>query len=534
MLNICKRLMVVLFIPALLSAEYTEAQKRELGLKVLEESLAKLFSEGMKIKRQYQAMSPELREELLSNLVSTAPRSDFIINADISSDVSNSLSDGSVRAFVSMDGQNTWTSTDEVTLLGSPGYENTWEASISTGGGNTSDWYISGEVDAASVDPSFEGFGNVFVSGSPHNSNGSFPPSQNLYADLVIEPSGDASSNQDITAFKGTHRSVGESLEELFLSITLNGGCCDAGSFFGPWYMYGIGILNPESTESIVYALIYGDGGFGQLSPGIMKLSGDVITGDIGSFEYLSNTTGYQYSTSGDSFQGKLPISILTNDSQFGPWPNEFQGIIGLGVTIQASLNGLDVAADILDQTQPALFVADTQSQTGNQTPQLSNASNDGEVFSIDYIDADGNLPWFHNVSLCNGPVGPDAQCYQSETLLPDSHDYLNGVNFSVAFSEVNDDACYAHFWLTDDQAGSSSDPNNQAIAELEFRECGGGNDCTIGDSNGDGLLNILDVVLLVNIVLLGDDADECSDVNGDGLLNILDVVLLVNLVLTP
>ena len=27
-------------------------------------------------------------------------------------------------------------------------------------------------------------------------------------------------------------------------------------------------------------------------------------------------------------------------------------------------------------------------------------------------------------------------------------------------------------------------------------------------------------------------DADECSDINGDGSLNVLDVVLLVNLVL--
>ncbi len=532
MYNVCKKLTMALSLASLVfAADYTEAQKRELGQQALEKSLAKLFSEGMKIKREFQSMSPELREELLSNLVSTAPRSDFIINADISSDVSNNLTDGSVQAFVSMDGQSSWTSTNNVSLIGTEGYENTWEASISTGGGNSSDWYISGEVDAASIDPSFEGFGNVFVSGSPHNSSGAWPPSSNLYADIAIEPSGDASSGQDIYAFQGTHQTINEEVENLYLSISMSGGCCDAGSFFGPWYMYGSGVLNPESSAAVVYAMIYGDGGFGQLTPGIIKLEGDLASGEIGGYEYI--TTSYTYSTSGDRFQGRLPISLLTSDADFGPWPNAYQGVVGLGVTIEASLDGLDVAADIKDQTQPALFVAATQSQTGNTTPVLSNGSNDGNTFSIDYSDADGNLPWFHNVSLCNGPVGPDTQCYQSGTLLPNSHDYLSGVTFSASFDEINDDACYAHFWLTDEQAGSSSDPNNPSMAELEFSECGG-SDCVVGDSNEDGILNILDVVLLVNIVLANGEGDTCSDINGDGVLNILDVVLLVNLVLTP
>ena len=60
-----------------------------------------------------------------------------------------------------------------------------------------------------------------------------------------------------------------------------------------------------------------------------------------------------------------------------------------------------------------------------------------------------------------------------------------------------------------------------------------GGGSCPLaGDSNGDGTLNVLDVVLLVNLVLEVSDPDECSDINGDGALNVLDVVLLVNLVL--
>ena len=51
------------------------------------------------------------------------------------------------------------------------------------------------------------------------------------------------------------------------------------------------------------------------------------------------------------------------------------------------------------------------------------------------------------------------------------------------------------------------------------------------GDLNGDGALNVLDVIVLVNIVLAGDCSDE-ADLNTDSGCNVLDVVLLVNLIL--
>ena len=49
---------------------------------------------------------------------------------------------------------------------------------------------------------------------------------------------------------------------------------------------------------------------------------------------------------------------------------------------------------------------------------------------------------------------------------------------------------------------------------------------------NGDEIVNILDVVVLVNFVLAGENYDENSDINNDGVVNILDVVQLVNIVL--
>jgi hypothetical protein len=51
------------------------------------------------------------------------------------------------------------------------------------------------------------------------------------------------------------------------------------------------------------------------------------------------------------------------------------------------------------------------------------------------------------------------------------------------------------------------------------------------GDLNGDGVLNVLDVVALVNIVLADGYSSE-ADINADGYCNVLDVVQLVNLIL--
>ena len=55
----------------------------------------------------------------------------------------------------------------------------------------------------------------------------------------------------------------------------------------------------------------------------------------------------------------------------------------------------------------------------------------------------------------------------------------------------------------------------------------------TLGDLNGDGILNILDIVILANLILSGDDSNPAGDINQDGDYNILDIVILVNLILS-
>jgi hypothetical protein len=55
--------------------------------------------------------------------------------------------------------------------------------------------------------------------------------------------------------------------------------------------------------------------------------------------------------------------------------------------------------------------------------------------------------------------------------------------------------------------------------------------DALAGDLNHDGMLNVLDIVLMVNMVL-DDGYDGVADMNGDGVINVLDIVTLINTIL--
>ena len=72
-------------------------------------------------------------------------------------------------------------------------------------------------------------------------------------------------------------------------------------------------------------------------------------------------------------------------------------------------------------------------------------------------------------------------------------------------------------------------DHHEYAVKELVFPVSLGSS--LNGDVNVDGVVNILDVVLLVNMVL-SDEYNASADINNDGVINILDIVALVNMIL--
>ena len=90
------------------------------------------------------------------------------------------------------------------------------------------------------------------------------------------------------------------------------------------------------------------------------------------------------------------------------------------------------------------------------------------------------------------------------------------------------------------DGAGGSTDCDNTDcddaawVDDITFPPAYIESDGVLGDLNGDGTINILDVIIMVNIILGVEPESALADLNGDGVVNILDIVQEINLILTP
>ena len=80
----------------------------------------------------------------------------------------------------------------------------------------------------------------------------------------------------------------------------------------------------------------------------------------------------------------------------------------------------------------------------------------------------------------------------------------------------------------------------HEIISDLSFKlpqNTPDGNYCPeisqLGDVNQDGIVNILDIIMTINIVLEISDFNFLADINEDGTVDILDIVNLVNIILS-
>ena len=80
----------------------------------------------------------------------------------------------------------------------------------------------------------------------------------------------------------------------------------------------------------------------------------------------------------------------------------------------------------------------------------------------------------------------------------------------------------------------------HEIISDLSFKlpqNAPDGNYCPetsqLGDINQDGIVNILDIIMTINIELQISEFNFLADINEDGTVDILDIVNLVNIILS-
>ena len=129
---------------------------------------------------------------------------------------------------------------------------------------------------------------------------------------------------------------------------------------------------------------------------------------------------------------------------------------------------------------------------------QIPNMS--GDIYAV-RLDTDGNDPWSGEVEITNSGNSKS--------------DMMVGKGIGCLFIAWSENGnVYAHSLREDGILGA---------ADVSLT----------GDINGDGNINVLDVVMLVDHILNSDTSElESGDINSDGNINVLDVVVLVSIIL--
>ena len=159
----------------------------------------------------------------------------------------------------------------------------------------------------------------------------------------------------------------------------------------------------------------------------------------------------------------------------------------------------------------------------------------------IDTIDTSN--PWseiypdvdaFEGWSVGGNGFGPPDEMY---VYRPNGSSESNGSINSAIFSsqtgrtEINDSTNPSSF-LSDGSPGGLIISNigypDETIQFFCSIEC---MNSVLGDINNDQIVDILDLILVVNYILLGN-YESCSDLNSDGLISILDVIQIINIIL--
>ena len=165
----------------------------------------------------------------------------------------------------------------------------------------------------------------------------------------------------------------------------------------------------------------------------------------------------------------------------------------------------------------------DNVNQFGFQTVALK-ASNNSNAGTFSLTDEE-------NTRLMSGM----GRSYVGHTVCGADVDPPGSIEWSFNWQAPDSDVGNINFYLsslaTNHNHSTSGDHTYTQVITMSY------NDVVLGDLDGNGTINILDVVLLVNIVLgvLDPTSQQeiSADLNADSTINILDVVQLVNMILS-
>ena len=167
-------------------------------------------------------------------------------------------------------------------------------------------------------------------------------------------------------------------------------------------------------------------------------------------------------------------------------------------------------------------------------------AQHQDTYWSVYGIDNDGAITaWSNTTSAQAGDCGPyqdcDGRCFAESYLSWVGDDSCDGstapygYNFACDAWDCDDGDCADECGACEGSGAGFTCWDNSIVCSEE--DCPA--QCSAGDANDDGSINVTDIVTMVAYILGNTDAiGDCADVNGDGGINVTDIVGTVSIIL--
>jgi len=356
------------------------------------------------------------------------------------------------------------------------------------------EWYLRSENDT------------VVVSQAPVNGSDQFPVPEYLMADMGADAVGDA-ENTSNSFLDITHGYAGYSDTKLYFRLDNNGGGFPTSSGLFTYFIYSVGLVDPNTTDSVAYVLVYASVPT-LFSPGLYRL--DPVDSSF------TNIASIETHISGNSLCMSCNISDLTSQPGWSEWPPP-AGFIGMApVTATAVLT--DMQTNDFGKSGLLLPMSNLLDYTNsNSIPVLSDISvtqNGADLVSAEiiYTDDDNNQAVTRNLYF-ESVAYPMMACEKN---------YSTGALFEYNIT-VPETGWYDYYFEFSDGDAIVTTPVDSIYMEVYF----------CGDANGDEIVNVSDAVALVNYIFVGGspapDPLQSGDTNCDGTVNISDAVYIVN-----
>lgn len=354
----------------------------------------------------------QLRIPFIYNVCNSAPPSNSPVwfNADILDTLNGQPIESNVTLWYSFDNQASWNSSSMMPI-DTIGFKITYESEVVAPASGTAYYFVRAKNDSG-----------CYGTQSPINANDIFPTPSNLLISICDEDTGDTIGGAAGPWLDLTGCWAGYSQDSLYIMITNNGGGWPwyESYYYGPWFIYGGGVYNPEATsDSFTYTLGRIDSPL--ITSNLLKIN--QYTGELWIIGGIDETTN------GDTLWIRCALADLINDPDFGPWPNS-SGLYLSGGTSTLYASG---DLEINDFTDPGRFYLETQTFIigSNSAPLLTNPQVQPDsgtpdtifTFTVTYTDTDNNLPTLKNVVI-------DSMDYQMSS---DDHGYGDGAEFSFS-----------------------------------------------------------------------------------------------------